>query len=219
MSMPRIRVAIADDHAVIRMGVEAALDEMSSAQVVGAVADSTALLALLARESCDVLVTDFAMPGGSDGDGLQLLRVLAQRFPQLRVIVMTGLDQPAIIQALYASGFPRILSKADDSSHVPAAVQAAMANRRYLSPSIVPLLPARHTVTTQGVLSPREQEVIRLYLGGASINEIATQLGRRKQTISTQKTSAMRKLGAESDADLFRVAAELGLNDSSAAGR
>jgi two-component system capsular synthesis response regulator RcsB len=212
MSLPRTRIAIADDHAVIRMGIAAELDEMPAVQLIGTAANSTELMALLEAEPCDVLVTDYAMPGGSDGDGMQMLRQLLARFPELRIVVMTGLDQPAMIQALYAAGITRILSKSDDTSHVQAAVQAAQVNRRYLSPSIMPLLPARNAQpATAAALSPRELEVVSLFLLGHSINDIAAQLDRRKQTISTQKTSAMQKLGAESDADLFRIAAEIGL--------
>lgn len=212
MSQPRTRIAVADDHVFIRMAIVATLDQMPGAVVIGSVSDSTQLIALLQAQPCDVLVTDYAMPGGAEGDGLQLLERLRQQWPDLRTVVMTGLDQPAMIQALYSTGTTRILSKTDDIIHVQAAVQAALANRRYLSPSIMPLLPARRArPASLAELSPREREVVELYLQGWTINQIAEHLGRRKQTISTQKSSVMQKLGAESDADLFRIAAELGL--------
>lgn len=211
MSHPIIRVAIADDHPVIRMGIEAAIDEVPTLSCIGAVGDSSALVALLEHSACDVVVTDYAMPGGTYGDGLQLLDYLRTHFPDLRLIVMTGLDQPAMIQSLHASGINHILSKADDTSHVPAAIAAAWANRRYLSPSIAQLFPARGTARAIAALSPREHEVLVLFVSGLSINEIATRLDRRKQTISTQKTTGMAKLGIEKDADLFKFATELEL--------
>ena len=108
MSHPIIRVAIADDHPVIRMGIEAAIDEIPTLSCIGAVGDSSALVALLQQTACDVVVTDYAMPGGAFGDGLQLLDHLRTHFPDLRLIVMTGLDQPAMIQALHASGIDHI---------------------------------------------------------------------------------------------------------------
>lgn len=211
MSHPIIRVAIADDHPVIRMGIEAAIDEIPTLSCIGAVGDSSALVALLEQTACDVVVTDYAMPGGEYGDGLQLLGYLRTHFPDLRLIVMTGLDQPAMIQALHASGIDHILSKADDTSHVPSAIAAAWASRRYLSPSIAQLLPARGAPRTEAALSPREREVLVLFVSGLSVNEIATRLNRRKQTISTQKTVGMAKLGIDKDADLFKFASELGL--------
>ncbi|MDV3514078.1 response regulator [Stenotrophomonas sp. C1657] len=211
MSHPIIRVAVADDHPVIRMGIEAAIDEIPTLSCIGAVGDSSALIALLEHTACDVVVTDYAMPGGAYGDGLQLLSHLRTHFPDLRLIVMTGLDQPAMIQSLHASGINHILSKADDTSHVPAAIAAAWANRRYLSPSIAQLFAARGPARAVAALSPREHEVLVLFVSGLSINEIATRLDRRKQTISTQKTTGMAKLGIERDADLFKFASELGL--------
>lgn len=213
MSQTRTRIAIADDHAFIRMAIAAELDRMPGVELIGEASDSTGLIKLLQSRPCDVLITDYAMPGGDDGDGMQLLERLHSTWPELRVIVMTGLDQTSMIQALYAAGATRILSKSDDVSHVQAAVQSAISNRRYLSPSILPLLPARRArAASLATLSPRELQVVRLILQGRSVNEIAEQLGRRKQTISTQKTSAMQKLGAGNDADLFRISAELGLD-------
>jgi len=210
MSHPIIRVAIADDHPVIRMGIEAAIDAVPTLQFIGAAADSSELVALLDSTPCDAVVTDYAMPGGAHGDGLALLDMLRERYPGLRVIVMTGLDQPAVIQSLYQNGITHILSKADDTSHVPAAIAAAWANRRYLSPAVAQILPARGA-PQKTVLSPREREVLSLFVSGLSINEIALRLDRRKQTISTQKTVGMAKLGIDKDADLFKFATELGL--------
>ena len=131
MNSLAIRVALADDHPVIRLGVRSALDEAPAIQCIGAVADSTELVALLERESCDVLVTDYAMPGGAFGDGLELLGYLAHHFPALRVVVMTGLDQPGLIHKLDASGAAGIVSKSDDLSQVQAAVMAQEADRQH----------------------------------------------------------------------------------------
>lgn len=211
MNSQTIRVALADDHPVIRMGIEAAISEKPTLLLIGTAADSTELVELLDAQPCDVLVTDYAMPGGRHGDGMELLDYLRARFPELKIVVMTGLDQPAMIQALHSAGIDHILSKADDSSHVPAAIAAAAVQRRYLSPSITALLPARGAPRTQARLSPREHEVLSLFVAGLTINEIAERLGRRKQTISTQKVNGMAKLAIERDADLFKYASELGL--------
>ncbi|KRG52529.1 response regulator [Stenotrophomonas beteli] len=208
-----IRVALADDHPVIRLGVRSALDEAPAIHCIGTASNSTELMELLQREACDVVVTDYAMPGGAYGDGLELLDYLHARFPQLRVVVMTGLDQPSLLAALDARAVPGILSKGDDLQHVQAAVMAAYAQRRYVSPSVAQVLndKERRRVTE---LSPSEQRVIALFISGLSIAEIAAQLDRKKQTISTQKINAMRKLGIARDAELFTLAADLGLKDS-----
>lgn len=211
MNNLRIRVIIADDHPVIRLGVKSMLDETPMIQCVGTATSSSELLDLLEQTPCDVLVTDYAMPDAKHGDGLQLLTLLIARHPNLPVVVLTGLDQPALFQAIYAAGIQHILSKGDDLQHVSSAVLAAHARRRYISPSIADLLPTRTNRRAARALSKRESEVLRLYVGGLGINEIAERLDRRKQTISTQKMSAMQKLGIDKDADLFKFASELGL--------
>lgn len=211
-----IRVVVADDHPVIRMGIEALLDDISSLERIGSAADSTQLVALLDAQPCDVLVTDYAMPGGEHGDGMELITFIRQRYPDLRIIVLTGMEKLALIRSLMTHGIYAILSKTDDMSHLRAAIQATRTGRRYYSPRISGMLKAL-PVTGSARLSQRESEVIALYVGGDSINVIAEKLQRSKQTISTQKVSAMRKLGIETDADLFKYAIELGLTRKSLA--
>ncbi|WP_312236789.1 response regulator transcription factor [Stenotrophomonas sp.] len=211
MNTTPFRVAVADDHPMVRMGIESSLDAFPMIRLIGSVADSTELVALLDAQPCDVLITDFAMPGGVHGDGLQLLDFLHERYAGLLIVVMTGIDQPVMIQAILSRPVAGLLSKADDVSHVALAVTAAHANRRYLSPTIAALSPSLPGQRRTTQLSPREQQVLSLYVDGKSIGAIAEQLQLRKQTVSTQKVSGMAKLGIERDADLFKYAAELGL--------
>jgi two-component system, NarL family, captular synthesis response regulator RcsB len=205
-----IRVALADDHPVIRLGIEATLDDISAIRRIGSAVDSTQLVELLDGQPCDILVTDYAMPGGQYGDGLELMSFLRERYPELAIIIMTSMDKAVLIRSLLACGVDSILSKADDMSHLRSAIQAVHSKRKYFSPRITKMIKALPS-TNSSRLSQREFEVIKLYVGGTTINGIAEKLERSKQTISTQKVSAMRKLGIESDADLFKYAMELGL--------
>jgi len=207
----RIRVAIADDHPVLRIGIESALSEVPAIDIVGTCSSSTDLVALLDANGCDVLVTDFAMPGGEHGDGLQLLDFLGQRYPELAIVVITGIDRPAIVQAILSHGIEAIVSKADDMSHLRMAIQAAWVRRGYLSPAVASLLPNGKSSGSVQALSAREREVLSLFIGGTAIKDIAKQLQRSKQTVSTQKIRGMAKLGIEKDADLFKHALDLGL--------
>ncbi|WP_201312554.1 response regulator transcription factor [Dyella sp. EPa41] len=207
MTHAPIRVAIADDHPVVRLSVEAALDDIPMVSRIGSVGNSSELMELLEHRPCDVLVTDYAMPGGSHGDGLDLLCALRARFPAMGIVVLTAVDDPFLIQALITSGIVNILSKVDGIAHIGPAVQAAHVRRRYVSPSIANLVAPFSRARPK--LSRGEAEVLALYMAGVSINEIAERLQKRKQTISTQKSRAMEKLGIASDADLFKHAAEV----------
>lgn len=206
----RIRVALADDHPVIRLGIENTLDDIPAVERIGSAVDSTQLVALLDAQPCHLLITDYAMPGGEYGDGLELMGFLRARYPRLGIIVMTGMDQPVLIGGLLACGVDAILSKSDTMAHLSSAVQAVHNKRKYFSPRVAKMVKSLPS-TNSSHLSPRELEVIKLYVGGTNINGIAEKLGRSKQTISTQKVNAMRKLGIETDADLFKYAIELGL--------
>lgn len=211
MESSHIRVAIADDHPVIRLGIEGALADIPMLHLVGACSNSTDLIALLDTKACDVLVTDYAMPGGEHGDGLELITFLQHRYPAMAIVVLTGIDRPAVVQALLSQGIVNIVSKANDMTHLATAVHAAYVRRRYLSPALASwAAPAKRTRALPR-LSPREREVLSLCVRGATITEIAERLQRSKQTVSTQKISGMAKLGIEKDADLFRHATELGL--------
>lgn len=215
MTDRHIRVIIVDDHPFIRYAIEVEIDKSPAMQVVGTASNANELDPLLTSVACDVLVADYAMPSGAV-DGLDMLLQLREQYPEMHIVVMTGLDQPAVIRAIHAAGINQILSKADDPRLVTEAIQAASVNRRFLSPSISALLPPRSHSREVPALSPREQMVLTLLAQGMTVNQIAEQLGRRKQTISTQKVNVMAKLGLERDADLFKYAIEAGLGEKPA---
>ena len=202
-----VRVMVADDHPAVALGIAQAFEGNSTIKVVQTVSNSTELVAALDGHPSDVLVLDYVMPGGKYGDGLALLSFLQRRYPALRIVTITMLDEPTILRAIRSQGVNVILSKSDAISHIVGAVHAAYVGAHYLSPFIKRLLQddadAKPVVRR---LSPREIEVIRLFCAGNTVNAIAEQLHRSKQTISSQKASAMKKLGITRDIDLLRYA-------------
>ena len=214
-----IRVAVADDHPASLAGMEHLLSRVGSLTLIGAVSGSTGLVELLGREQCDVVVTDFSMPRGRYGDGLSLLRFLKRRFPSTRLVVLTGIENSAVLQGIAGVGLVGIVSKSDDLEHLEQAIGIAYAGDRYLSPAVVRILEQwRATVNASGPppqLSQRETEVLRLYAEGLSVSEIGSRAGRSSKTISAQKMAAMRKLGLQRDADIFKYALAHGLVSAS----
>jgi DNA-binding NarL/FixJ family response regulator len=101
-----------------------------------------------------------------------------------------------------------IVSKFDEVGHIVTAIREARRGVAYLSPAIGRLLAA-----PGGGLSAREMEVVRLYVSGMTISEIAARTHKAKQTVSTQKNRAMQKLGLRNDMELIRCAASLALLD------
>ncbi|PXX21395.1 two-component system capsular synthesis response regulator RcsB [Burkholderia pyrrocinia] len=202
-----IQIVLADDHPAIISGLLHTLKKHRTVNVVGSAANSTELIAQLAAHRCDVLVSDYAMPGGDYGDGITLFSFLRRRYPETRIVVLTMIDNAGVIRSLLKLGIECILSKADATDHLLAAVHGAYANGRYFSPTIAKVvwqIDIEQPATSARELTSREAEVVRLFVSGMSINEIAAHLKRSKQTISSQKNNAMRKLGIERDTDLIK---------------
>ena len=210
-----LRVVVADDHPVILFGAEHALLKFPRIEIVGRARQSTDLIKMLQSIACDVLVTDLAMPGGQYGDGLPLIGYLRRNFPDLRIVVLTMLENAALLKRLSELGVISVVNKSDDLSHIGLAVQHVSSNLEYMSPSVKASLDALRMNSggkSDGVmLSRRELEVVRLFVSGMMIKEISEQLNRSIKTISTQKNAAMRKLGIDRDSELFQYAQSNGL--------
>ncbi|RQT88282.1 response regulator [Burkholderia cepacia] len=213
-----VRVMVADDHPSSALGMSQALAGSSTIKLLGTVSNSTDLVAMLDEQQSDVLVVDYVMPGGKYGDGLSLLSFLQRRYPALRLVTITMIDNPSVLLAIQKQGVGCILSKSDAISHLVGAVHAAFVGANYLSPFVKKLLEDCQPSAGIRTLTAREIEVVRLYGAGLTVGEIAVQLHRSKQTISSQKSSAMKKLGIVRDADLIRYASEGHLPDLPEAG-
>lgn len=219
MSSFSIGVVLADDHPGMIAGVSHELSSVGTIVLKGQASNSTDLVKLLESTPCDVLVSDYAMPTGEYGDGITLFGFIGRRFPQVKLVVLTMLDSPAILGSLDDIGVRAIVSKSDAVSHLVPAIHAAHTGGKYHSPTVAVVLKEREAqraaAPASAELSPRESEVVRLYVSGLRVDEIAERLNRSKKTISTQKSRAMEKLGLSRDADLFKYAAENGWLTSS----
>jgi len=213
-----IRVAIADDHPVVLAGLEHSLAGLEDIQLVGMCSNSTELVDLVGTQRVDVVVTDFSMAEGRYGDGIAMLGFLSRRFPHLKMVVLTGVESPQVMRSIQECHVQVILAKADDYEMLEPAIRHAYERKPFLSPSVHKLL--EELVTDEGGDAPvrltkRETEVLRMLAEGLSIQEIGDRVGRSRKTISSQKSSAMKKLGLERDVDLFRYAMKTGLVQAS----
>lgn len=211
-----VRIVIADDHSVVLAGVRAMLEaERPRMQVVGEAASGGMLLELLARSpDCDVLVTDFSMPSPQqrDCDGIALLQTLRRRYPQLRIVVLTMIENAALMQAMLDTGIHGLVDKVSSLRELRQAVRSAAAGRRHISREVRGLLRQELAGESRSRLSVHEAEVVRLFARGSTVSEIAERLSRSVKTISRQKNDAMRKLGIDNHSQLYAYAREHGLN-------
>lgn len=211
-----IRVLIADDHPIVLSGIHQELSRQAGMETVGMARNSTELIRLLDATACDVVVTDYSMPGGEHGDGIAMLEMLRRRYPNTRIVVFTMLENALSIRSIRSAGVPVVLSKTDPLHHLAPAIRAAFSDLSYVPPSLheLPEMPDT-AVTGEGgphsKLSQRELEVLRQCAAGISLIEIARQANRSRKTISVQKSMAMKKLGLSTGYELCQYAIAHGL--------
>lgn len=220
-----IRVVLADGHPICVKGVQIEISVKDIAEVVACAYNSTELFDILDTHECDVLVSDYVMSGEDFGDGLNMFARIQQRYPGLKLVVLTSINHRDVLQALEASGVRAIVSKGDLPEHLRRAMYAACCDEPYRSPRIeaaiqAPAAQAGLQAGLQGdgacvgsadLLTRCEVEVVRLFLSGFSLGEIAEKFSRSKQTVSAQKRAAMRKLDVHNDIDLVRYGVRSGL--------
>ena len=210
-----IRIVIVDDHPVILAGVRESLALEPGIEIIATAGDSTALVESLSKHSIDVVVTDFSMPGGEYGDGVAMLGFLRRRFPGMPLIVLTSISSVQVLSSIGRAGVDCIVGKSDPIAELALAIRAADRGDGYLSGSIVEQLAQLREVA----LTKREIEVLRMIAHGMTQKEIAEQLKRSRQTVSTQKHSAMRKLGLKRTSEIFDYALDQGMVSASQVAR
>lgn len=209
-----LRIILADDHPIFRSGVRALLESHTHAKVVAEVGSPVELLDAVDKHPCELLITDFSMPGGQMADGLQMLGMIRRRRPELPVVVLTMVNNGGVLKAILETGTRGLMSKTDALSELALAVQAVTHGRQFLSTGISQVLDEGGTgnpADGHPALSKRETEVLRLFASGFTVTEIAGQLNRSVKTISRQKMDAMNKLGLKNDLDVYAYAREHGI--------
>lgn len=208
-------IIIADDHPVVLAGMSAVLqsDDRLDAKIIIEASNADEILDGLKNHPCDVLITDFNMPGSQLVDGLELISYLRRHFPNVKIIVITTLQNPGLVTAMLKKGADGIFDKREKLHFLKDAVNTVMSGKTFLSSNL-------HDVFTDAMsnadeialtLTNRELEVLRMYANGFNGREIAEHLKRSEKTISRQKRDAMRKLGILHDSQLREAAKQLGL--------
>ena len=214
------KLLIADDHPVVLLGIKSILQTVPNMTLVGTAENSTDLFTLLEREPVDVVLTDYAMPGGDFGDGMVMLERLRARFPDVRIVVLTVLTNPALLSKIMQLQVHGLLSKGSDFNEIPLALQRVADGMTYYSRDLQAGMAAQNSgpgIDKITLLSKRELEVLRMFLGGMSVQAIAGHLRRSSKTVSNQKRMAMLKLACANDAELFLWHSQAGLTDVTSA--
>ncbi|HCF3475864.1 response regulator transcription factor [Pseudomonas aeruginosa] len=220
--MKPIRIALLDDHAVVRHGLVSTLSAEPDFEVVGVYKSSRDLIAGFATAPAELLLLDYSL-SPYELDGVSLIRALRIKFPNCHILVLSAHYDPATVGLVMRVGARGFVGKDEDMAQLVKAIRKVISGAVYLSASMTYRLD--ETVISdihrdasespdmliQAQLTGREQEVIRCYLAGMSVSAIAEKFNRSIKTISTQKASAFRKLGVTSNNELFKLNKIIGL--------
>ncbi len=213
-----LRIMLADDHPVITAAIRARVQTQTGWEVCGEVASATELLQQVDIVRPDVVITDYHMPGPAELDGARLITALRRRYPAISVIVLTMISNPLVLRTILDVRVHGLLLKDCPLGEIVTAIARAQRGFTYIGKSALRALAPTDLCTMLPVgrdgmqrLSAREMEVLRLYLTGRTVTEIAATLCRSVKTISRQKNCAMHKLGVTNDRELFECAALQGM--------
>ena len=210
-----IRVLIADDHAIIRAGLQMMLESQSDMKVVGEATNGRDAVNLVRELQPHIAILDITMP---ELNGLEAAKQILESCEDTQVITLSMHDSSIhVFEALHA-GVKGYLVKATAGICVVDAVRAVHAGRRYLSPEIMDLViehsldPQREPVPDPlAALSSREREVLQLVAEGKKSTEIATMLHLSPKTVETYRGQLMKKLQLKNVSELIRFAIKYGL--------
>jgi DNA-binding NarL/FixJ family response regulator len=213
VSMAKLRILLADDHAVVREGLKALISSQPDMEVVGEAVDGLDAVALAHTCAPDVVVIDVSMPVLSGGEATARI---CRELPGTRVLALSVHDEVGYVRRLLEAGAAGYMLKRLAADALIAAVRSVAAGGVYLDPlvagSVVAEAVGRASSGTEErpALSEREGDVLRMIAQGYSNKEIAAALNISVKTVETYKARAMEKLALDSRVAIVRFAAEQG---------
>ena len=212
----RIRIILADDHSVLRVGLKMLLESESHFSVVGEAADGEELLILLEKTAVDVVVVDLSMPKMG---GLECIKEIRSRGMDVKILDLTMFGDETYIREVMQAGANGYVEKQAVDAELFAALKAVAAGQFYLSSknsqallnSLFTAAPRPSGQDPYEVLSVREREVLKLLVRGYSLSEIGAKLFLSVKTVDTYKTRLMEKLGLSKKSELVEYSLKHGL--------
>lgn len=209
-----VRILLADDHRIVREGLKQMLADVPGMQVCAEAASGPEALekvrSLSGHAGLDLVLLDVALPGQ---DGLEVLQMLRQDFPQLPVLILSTYPEAQYAVRCLRFGAGGYLNKSTDPDDMVDAIRKVAAGGRYVTPATAEALAvavASSTTTGIDALSYREYQVFRLLVVGRSVSEIGAELKLASNTVSTYRARILEKVGVKNDVELALLAERQG---------
>lgn len=212
----KIRLLVADDHAILRDGLKAIFAQTPDLRVAAEAADSGEVLSCIRHGGIDLLLLDTSMPGIGGEDLIYRLRA---HHPELPILVLGCCNSdPQLARRVLRSGASGYITKTCGAEALLSAIRRVAAGGRFIDPALAEQIAFEvslggHSGQLHESLSDREFQVLRLLAGGHSVNAVAALLAINNRTVSTHKARLMEKMGFSNNAELVRYAVEHHLID------
>ena len=205
--MPKIRVAIVDDHELVRDGLRLILENQPDIEVVGEASDPSGAFAMAVVRKPHVMLVDLTLDGE---DGIALIRDLSARHPHLRLIAVTMHHHQETVRQAFLAGAAGYVVKGAASADLIAAIHAVARNQHYVHPMVasVVVVDSLRWLRQTDRLSSREVEVLRLITAGRTAIETGHVLGISAHTVRRHVSNVAAKLGVRGRVALARYAVE-----------
>lgn len=201
-----IRIALVDDHALVRDGIRALLAVRPSFDVVGEAQDGPEAIELCGRVSPDILLVDIGL---KEMNGLELTRLLRAQYPDIKILILSMYDNQEYIATSIRAGASGYVLKNAPSREIVAAIEAIAAGGTFYSAEVALKLASKKPDETE--LTPRESQVLVGLAKGLDNKTIARELEISVRTVETHRLSIRRKLNVDKPAGLVKYAMEHGL--------
>jgi DNA-binding NarL/FixJ family response regulator len=207
-----IRIAIADDHAIVRQGLRQILAAQGDFEVVGEAANHGEVMQIVRRETCDALILDIAMPGKN---GIETLKQVRMEKPKLPVLVLSMYPEDQYAFRALKAGASGYLTKMTAADQLVDAIRTITRGRKYITQELAQSLAESFDRDTEiephSLLSDREFQTLKLIAAGKQLAQIGAELALSPKTVSVYRARLLAKLGLATNADLTRYALEHGL--------
>ena len=203
-----LRIVLADDHDLVRSGIKALLTMIDGVEVIAEARDGRELLTLLAGVTPDLVMTDISMPGM---DGIAAIAEIHDRYPALKVLVLSMYDTVDFVKRAMASGACGYLMKDAPPFELEQALRSVMTMGSYFSPAIAQRLMQPSEPTAHDELTQRQIEILKLIAQGRASKEIAFELGLSSKTVDVHRARIMDRLRLNDIASLTLYAVRKGL--------
>jgi two-component system response regulator NreC len=212
-----IKLILADDHSLIRVGLQSLIEKETDLQIIGQASDGRQTVSLVQKLKPDIVIMDISMPGLN---GIEATRQIKAIDENIKIIALSVHDEALYVRRMLKAGASGYLVKHSDFNELVEAIRAVMRDQLYLSPRISNELVRDYLkhlpddeATAFSILSEREREILQLLAEGKTKQEIAKILFLSVKTVDSHRQNIMNKLSITTLSDLIRYAIREGISE------